>query len=179
MDAHLTDDMPHRNTLIYLNPDHLYRWSGSDCRPRRAAGPPNVIGYWWWEIDAFPEKWRVALDLLDEIWVNSDFVGNVIRRATDKTVIKIPHTIDVALDRLYARADFSLPERKFLFLFTFDFDSFIERKNPLATIEAFGRAFPAGDDRVGLRHQVRVRPPYPRRTATCCTTLAQRTRASS
>ena len=46
------------------------------------------------------------------------------------------------------RAEFSLPEHRFLF--TFDFNSFSARKNPLATIEAFSRAFPAGDGRVGL-----------------------------
>ncbi len=149
MDAFLTDDMPHRNTLFYLNPDQLT----PVCRglvDRGELRGRRVIGYWYWEIDAFPDKWRPALDVVHEIWVPSDFVGNVIRRVTDKPVIRIPHAFDVSLSRRHARAEFPLPERKFLFLFTFDFNSFAERKNPWATIEAFGRAFPAGDDRVGL-----------------------------
>ena len=149
MDACLTDDMLHRNTLFYMNPDTLelvwQRFADrGELRGRR------VIGYWFWEIDAFPTRWRRALEMVDEIWVASEFVANAVRRATDKPVIKIPNAIEVSLSRRYTRAEFSLPEGRFLFLFTFDFNSFSERKNPLATVEAFSRAFPPGDGRTGL-----------------------------
>jgi len=149
MDEHLSDDMPHRNTLLYLNPDNLKPvWQRLDDRGELRNR--HRIGYWFWEIDAFPAKWRPALDLVDEIWVATDFVGNLVRRATDKPVIKIPHAVDVPPGRRYTRAEFGLPEHRFLFLFTFDFNSFSERKNPRAAIEAFARAFPAGDNRAGL-----------------------------
>jgi glycosyltransferase involved in cell wall biosynthesis len=110
----------------------------------------RVIGYWYWEIDAFPERWRPALDAVDEIWVASEYVAGIVRRATGKPVIRIPHAFDVALSRRYSRSEFSLPDGKFLFLLTFDFHSFVERKNPLAAIEAFTRAFPQGDDPAAL-----------------------------
>jgi hypothetical protein len=42
------------------------------------------------------------------------------------------------------RADLRLPEDKFLFLFSFDYLSVFDRKNPLAVIEAFRRAFEPG-----------------------------------
>ncbi len=42
-----------------------------------------------------------------------------------------------------------MPEDKFLFLFSFDYLSVFKRKNPLAVIEAFTRAFGSGE-RVGL-----------------------------
>jgi SAM-dependent methyltransferase len=42
------------------------------------------------------------------------------------------------------RAELGLPE-EFLFLFVYDFLSVMERKNPLALIEAFGRAFAPGE----------------------------------
>jgi glycosyltransferase involved in cell wall biosynthesis len=49
------------------------------------------------------------------------------------------------------RAHFGLPERRFLFLFFFDFSSFVARKNPWAAIEAFERAFPGAQrDQLGL-----------------------------
>ena len=149
MDALLTDEMPHRTTLFYMNPDQLVplkRWH----MDRGESMGRRVIGYWYWEIDAFPERWRPALDAVDEIWVASDYVGNVLRRVTDKPVLRIPHAFEASLPRRYSRAEFSLPEEKFLFLFTFDFNSFVERKNPLAAIEAFSRAFPAGDERAAL-----------------------------
>lgn len=74
---------------------------------------------------------------MDEIWVASEFVERLVKRATDKPVIKIPHAIDVKISLPYLRAEFALPDNTFLFLFSFDFSSFAERKNPWATIEAF------------------------------------------
>jgi glycosyltransferase involved in cell wall biosynthesis len=43
-----------------------------------------------------------------------------------------------------------LPARSFLFLYVFDFNSYLARKNPFAALEAFSHAFPAGDDSVAL-----------------------------
>ena len=43
-----------------------------------------------------------------------------------------------------------MPEHRFLFLFTFDYNSFVARKNPEAAIRAFRAAFPKGRDDVGL-----------------------------
>jgi glycosyltransferase involved in cell wall biosynthesis len=141
--------MPHRNTLLYLNPDNLKPvWQRLD--DRGDLRNRHRIGYWFWEIDAFPTKWRPALDLVDEVWVATDFVGTLVRRATDKPVIKIPHAVDIPPGRQYTRAEFGLPEHRFLFLFTFDFNSFSERKNPRAAIEAFALAFPAARNRAGL-----------------------------
>jgi glycosyltransferase involved in cell wall biosynthesis len=40
------------------------------------------------------------------------------------------------------RADFGLPDGKFVFYFSFDLRSYARRKNPLAAVEAFRRAFP-------------------------------------
>ena len=57
------------------------------------------------------------------------------------------------------RATLGLPEG-FLFLFSFDYESVFERKNPLAIVEAFTRAFEPGVGRVA-RHQ--VDQPRPRR----------------
>lgn len=55
------------------------------------------------------------------------------------------------MDRLrsVSRDTLRLPEDVFLFLYIFDFNSYLARKNPFATIDAFRRAFP-DDDTVGL-----------------------------
>ena len=54
-------------------------------------------------------------------------------------------------DRAGKRAAFGLPEEATLFLFCFDPSSFVERKNPLAAVEAFHRAFGEhGNPEVGL-----------------------------
>lgn len=43
-----------------------------------------------------------------------------------------------------------MPSDHFCFLFTFDFSSFHERKNPQGVVRAFEKAFPAGSEAVAL-----------------------------
>jgi glycosyltransferase involved in cell wall biosynthesis len=96
-----------------------------------------------------PREWLYALDRVDELWAGSTFVAEAMRRSTAKPVVKIPPAIELALSRLWRRSDFGLPEDRFLFLFTFDFNSVVKRKNPQGTVTAFKRAFGARRD-VGL-----------------------------
>jgi glycosyltransferase involved in cell wall biosynthesis len=73
-----------------------------------------------------------------------------MRRSTAKPVVKIPPPIEIKLSRPYRRAEFGLPDGRFLFLFSFDFNSFSMRKNPQGTVTAFKRAFGASRRDVGL-----------------------------
>ena len=56
---------------------------------------------------------------------------------------KIPLAIPDPKARRETRERFGLPMGKVLFVFGFDLNSTISRKNPMAVIEAFRRAFPA------------------------------------
>jgi glycosyltransferase involved in cell wall biosynthesis len=53
----------------------------------------------------------------------------------------MPLAVELIESVRMSRAYFGLPENKFLFLFFFDFRSYISRKNPLAVIHAFLLAF--------------------------------------
>ena len=97
-----------------------------------------------------PAFWESAFDAVDEVWCATEFIATALRGATAKPVIKIPPALEVRLKRSYRRAEFRLPEHRFLFLFTFDYNSFVVRKNPEAVIPAFHAAFPEGRDDVGL-----------------------------
>lgn len=108
------------------------------------------IGYWFWELSKFPKEWEHAIDLMDEIWAPSRFIESTLKSATTKPVIHMPVAVDFRMTGKYSRGYFGLPENEFLFLFSYDFHSFSQRKNPEAAIEAFVRAFPATDTRVGL-----------------------------
>jgi glycosyltransferase involved in cell wall biosynthesis len=50
----------------------------------------------------------------------------------------------------YPRKHYGLPEKKFLFLYIFDFNSSVARKNPMAAVQAFKQAFKPSDNTVGL-----------------------------
>lgn len=145
----LTDSQNYRNTLLYINPDHLQGvWRRLEQQGLLAGR--RAIGLWHWEIDEFPVKWLPALELVDEIWVTSAFVQHLLERVTDQPVIMIPHSVEMKLSRSYRREEFGLPAEKFLFLFNFDFSSSVGRKNPWAVIDAFRLAFPVQESGVGL-----------------------------
>jgi glycosyltransferase involved in cell wall biosynthesis len=148
MDMHLSDELRYRNTLIYMNPDQLKAFWSRSGNP--GSESQRRIGYWYWELERLPRKWLYALDLVDEVWVASDFVRAAVAGATGKPVIKIPHSINVRPSRTYRRLEFGLPEQAFLFLFAFDFNSYMKRKNPEAAILAFRKAFPSGSEDVRL-----------------------------
>lgn len=113
------------------------------------AGHYN-IGYWAWELSEFPDAWLPALAGLDEIWAPSRFIQQAVRAKTDLPVTWMPLAVEPGVIPSTERRTLGLPERKFLFLFFFDFRSYVSRKNPLAVLNAFHQAFGPTDDRVGL-----------------------------
>jgi glycosyltransferase involved in cell wall biosynthesis len=128
--------------LICVNADTLPFFAadvGEDFFARRYS-----IGLWFWEVSRFPEAMRASFDYIDEVWVTSEYARSAISSATTKPVVKIPVPVEIPTDVGSDRARFGLPEA-FTFLFAFNFHSVFERKNPLATIDAFSRAFAPGE----------------------------------
>jgi hypothetical protein len=107
---------------------------------RRDGG--RVAGFWFWELDRIPAAWEPWIERFDEFWVATSFVAGAVRAATGKPVIVVPTPVEVLRKRDYRRDEFGLPEGAFCFLFTFDYLSQAERKNAVAVVEAFRRAFP-------------------------------------
>lgn len=108
------------------------------------------IGVWHWELSDFPNEWCDSFRLVHEVWAPSQFVLQSIAQKSPVPVVHIPHSIEVRVPNELTRAHFGLPHDRFLFLSMYDTFSFAERKNPLAAIEAFKRAFDRNDPRVGL-----------------------------
>jgi glycosyltransferase involved in cell wall biosynthesis len=109
------------------------------------------IGWWPWELNVFPKAWTpYAFELIDEIWASSKFLHECYSKATDKPVHHVPLAVSVDRISRHPRKYYGLPDKKFLFLYIFDFNSSLERKNPMAAIEAFKMAFPETDKSVGL-----------------------------
>jgi glycosyltransferase involved in cell wall biosynthesis len=100
------------------------------------------IGWWPWEFNVWPKKWMKVFELVDELWGGSDFTFKMYQKYSEKTTKLIPLAVSVdqkANDM--RRSDLGLPDGHFLFLYIFDFNSNVERKNPFALVESFMKSF--------------------------------------
>ena len=55
----------------------------------------HSIGIWWWEVSSFPARFHNAFDLLNEVWVGSEFVRQAIAAETEKPVLTFPVGIEL------------------------------------------------------------------------------------
>lgn len=95
----------------------------------------------FWELEEFPEAWLPAFDCVDEVWAPTRYVQSMLAPRLSIPVFHMPLTLTLTPPPNCARSDFGLPDHAFLFFFAFDYFSFIERKNPLALVRAFKKAF--------------------------------------
>ena len=104
----------------------------------RFSGAFNAIAPAW-ELPSYPSEWARQLERFTEVWAISEFVQKSISSATSIPVLHMPLAVDAVLTEFYTRRALGLPEHSFIFLFFFDFSSYLERKNPFAVLEAFNR----------------------------------------
>ena len=138
------EDNPYSVNFINVNPESLpglFKSLGSPYFENKYN-----IGLWYWETNDFPPRWYPCFALLDEVWVTSSFCATAIAKVSPIPVVKITYPLVVKTpDAQFNRAHFQIPQDVFAFVFSFDFYSIVERKNPLAVIEAFRRAFAKSD----------------------------------
>jgi len=135
----ITIQNPYLVNFMTLNADGLYDFGSRN--PSYLAGHYN-IGYWAWELPEFPPQWATSFGYVDEVWTPSQFTRDAVASCSPVPVHVVPHSLDMdEKDFAPDRARFELSRDTFLFLFLFDFHSFLERKNPLGLVEAYKKAF--------------------------------------
>ncbi|MBF1991280.1 glycosyltransferase [Fischerella thermalis] len=133
-----SDENPYRINIIQVNVDMINTFISSTS-PEYFKDKYN-IGFWAWELPEFPKEWLSAFNLFHEIWTPSAYCVDAIAPVSPIPVLKVMHSISLARPSI-SKQSLGLPNNKFIFLFTFDFCSVFERKNPAAVIEAFKQAF--------------------------------------
>jgi glycosyltransferase involved in cell wall biosynthesis len=128
--------------LICVNADMLPDFA--DRAGERFFAGRYSIGLWFWEVSRFRSEWQRSFELLDEVWAPTEHVAAALAPISPIPVVptRIPVEMPPIVPR--SRAELGVPEG-FFFLFSFDYLSVFERKNPLATVDAFARAFAPGD----------------------------------
>lgn len=110
---------------------------------RRVTKRKLVVGCWAWELPDVPSEWRAGVPLVHRAIVPSTFTRDAIARMAPHLPIDVvPYAVAAPItDQRMRRAARS---EAFTVLVVFNMASGFERKNPLAAVDAFRRAF--GDD---------------------------------
>ncbi|MGH4017461.1 MAG: glycosyltransferase, partial [Pseudonocardiaceae bacterium] len=155
-------DVQYPVTLLCVNADMTA--TTLDLHPELAEDR-YVIGVWSWELEEFPEWMHDAFARVDEIWTISEFCRDALTRHAPVPVHTFPVPVRPQPDRTPVLRE---PGAGARFLFVFDHNSVFDRKNPLAVITAFQRAFPRdntvrlviksinGDRHIGDRERLRL-----------------------
>lgn len=141
----IDNDWKHGVNLVVVNADEHFHVA-SELGEQQFRSRYNV-GVWAWELPEFPTEWHDRFPWYDEIWVGSSFIAGALAKVAPMPVIVVPPVLsaDKPGSRQRGRARIGARRGEFIFTFVFDFHSFFERKNPLATVEAFKRAFSPED----------------------------------
>lgn len=101
----------------------------------------NIL-YMAWESETIPEDYLLNINLFDEVWTPSEYCKKCIEKYIASPIKVIPHPIDIYLKQTDdADALHFYSEEYFNFLFIFDYNSSIQRKNVLNLIKVFRETF--------------------------------------
>lgn len=134
-----SDANPHPVNLVCVNADEVPNFVRR-MGLRFMAGRRNVA-LWAWELPGFPAAWDDRFGLFDEVWVGSTYMADAIGKRSPIPVVTVPYVITPPAQAVPDRGAFGIGPDEYVFLFTFDYQSVFERKNPLGVVEAFRRAF--------------------------------------
>jgi len=104
------------------------------------------IGFALWESSAMPDQHRVGLELMDEIWAPTHYVADIYRAAGHPNVHWMGKGIELPEVRPFDLASIGIPSGLTTFLVAFDMGSWVDRKNPMAAVQAFRQAYPSDPD---------------------------------
>lgn len=117
----------------------------------KLTGKYYLIGQFYWELSDIGSLHACGLSLVDEIWTASEYLKGIYARRVEIPIIVVGQAVQLhqAAPEV-SRSFFGLPEQAYVFLFSFDANSGLQRKNPLDAALAFRGAFPSGSERTVL-----------------------------
>jgi len=99
------------------------------------------IATWYWELDSIPEDWIQLAKAVDEMWAPTQFIAETMRTRLTIPIYDMLPAVSLGPVERVPRARIGIGDDHYLFFFMFDMCSQFERKNPIAIIRAFRRAF--------------------------------------
>ncbi|MGR3710843.1 MAG: glycosyltransferase family 4 protein [Alterinioella nitratireducens] len=150
-----------RINLIHLNAESIPLVFAYE--PDAFSGAYN-IGYFFWELDTPAACHYLGMDMLDEIWVSTEYGVRIYQPEAGKPVTNVGMCyedlpeIERESSRRFVTDRFGFDGSEFVFLVAFDSFSFVQRKNPVGTLKAFCEAFEGVEDvRLVIKTQNRTK----------------------
>ena len=135
--------------LVHMNGDTLpvmIKAQGDDF----LRGKYN-IAVWYWELPTLRPEWQASMKYFHEFWAPTPFIARALRQSTDKPVRLVPPYLAYLAD---LKADVREEAGPSHFVYCFDANSILERKNPGVLLDAFLQAFPPPDTSARLTFKV-------------------------
>lgn len=133
------------DTNVFVSYPHLPDMLLEMC-PEHVVRSRRNIAYLAWEQRDGSHYWPEIYGGFDQIWALSEFAAGALRRFMRRDVVTVPCVLDfAAFPPPVSPSEAGLDGGKFSFLYIFDANSSIERKNPEAAIRAFSQAFRPDD----------------------------------
>lgn len=130
---------PHPITVLNAGLDmpvpEAYRLAGLHPRPG-----VKRVAVWFWELEEVPAAWHDRGRDVDEVWAPTQFIASTLR-VLGKPVYPMLPAVQLPMFTPRPKPYFGLSPGRFTFLFVFDMNSRLPRKNPVALIRAFRQAF--------------------------------------
>ncbi len=109
----------------------------------------RIIGAWAWELPIVPQSWAAGARYVHEIWAPSPFVAQALEQLLPGRVRLVPYPLALCdIPVADEDASFDFPGEAVMTLMVLSLGSSFARKNPMAGIEAFRRAFGNRPDRI-------------------------------
>ncbi len=110
------------------------------------------VGYWPWELPRFPDDWVEVYGLVDEIWAATKFQAAAYAYNSPVPVHLMPPAVTppIAIRPARLASKRAQAGKRFTFIYPFDPNSTLARKNPIAAVRAFRAAFVPSDRTVTL-----------------------------
>lgn len=123
--------------IVHMNGDTFPLMMAHDG-PELMFGKYN-IGIWYWELPVLRPEWYGSLRYFNEFWAPTEYIARTIRAATAKPVRVLPPYLPGLSRPISAQPRHAGN----YFIYCFDANSILSRKNPLALLKAFQQAFPS------------------------------------
>jgi glycosyltransferase involved in cell wall biosynthesis len=130
---------PYLFTILHINPNQL-----SQIENFYASFSSNHINLLvpFWELEQAPASWVEMCSFIDLFLAPSHFIEKGLQELfSEKKVLYYQQSYELPFNAIPEKKKFGIPEDKTVFFQSFDIASDIVRKNPLATINAFYKAF--------------------------------------